>query len=324
MASVTSSRRILFVAANASIDRLHEVDRLVAGAIHRPDRVLALPGGKGLNAARAAVSLGADVVVVAIVGGRAGEWIADRLTALGIPASLVRTAAETRTCLSVLDRSVGTLTEFYEPGEAIASGAWPALEAAIGTEIATGDLGALTLSGSLPPAAPVDGYARIVRMAAERGISVLVDAHGPALDLAITAAPSVVKVNAAEAGAAAGIVAASDEDVLRAARWIVERGVGAAVVTLGGAGAGGAGAIVVDGAGAWRLTGPTTRGAYPVGSGDAFLAGLAAGIVRGMDLVEAARNGLAAGFANAQRPGAGELDPDVARDVLEQVVAQPI
>ncbi len=72
-------RRLLFVAANPSIDRLYEVDGLAVGGIHRPASMTTVPGGKGLNAARAAAALGGDVTAVAILGGRSGDWIADRL-----------------------------------------------------------------------------------------------------------------------------------------------------------------------------------------------------------------------------------------------------
>ena len=76
------STRLVFVAANPSIDRLHEVDAIEAGAIHRPDRVVAVPGGKGLNAARAAAALGGSVVAIALLGGHAGAWIEERLAEL--------------------------------------------------------------------------------------------------------------------------------------------------------------------------------------------------------------------------------------------------
>ena len=55
---------IAFVAASPSIDRLHIVAALRPGEIHRPERVVAVPGGKALNAARAAHALGADVHAV--------------------------------------------------------------------------------------------------------------------------------------------------------------------------------------------------------------------------------------------------------------------
>ena len=69
---------------------------------------------------------------------------------------------------------------------------------------------------------------------------------------------------------------------------------------------------------------PAIRGAYPVGSGDAFLGGMAVGVARGDDIIEAARLGLAAGIANALVPGAGELDPDAIEPIrlacLQRVV----
>ena len=103
--------RLVFVAANTSIDRLYEVDRLTDGSIHRPTVVVARPGGKGLNAARAAAVLGARITAAGIVGGRSGEWIVERLSEIGVDARMVRSAGETRTCVSILDRSTGSLTE---------------------------------------------------------------------------------------------------------------------------------------------------------------------------------------------------------------------
>ena len=170
---VDARPRLLFVAPNPSVDRLVEVDAVTVGTIHRPAFALAVPGGKGLNAARAAVALGARATVVAIVGGRSGDWIAERLAELGVDASLVRdaTGGETRTCLSVLDRSTGRLTEFYESGVAVGPATWTAFEDAVAAELAPGDVSAVVCSGSLPPGSPADGYARIVRLGAR-------DRHG--------------------------------------------------------------------------------------------------------------------------------------------------
>ena len=45
---------IVCLAANPSVDRLFEVERLVKGDIHRPSSFVQVAGGKGLNVARAA------------------------------------------------------------------------------------------------------------------------------------------------------------------------------------------------------------------------------------------------------------------------------
>lgn len=313
-----NDRRLLFVAANPSIDRLYEIDRLVPGAIHRPQVVLARPGGKGLNAARAALTLGGRVTAIGIVAGRAGEWIIERLAELGIDARVVSVAGETRTCISVLDRSTGILTELYEHGDTIRNDAWDKLEAAVIDELERGDVGALALAGSLLPGSPSDGYARIANIAALHGVPVVADTHGAALAGLLGARPSVVKVNAREAADATGLDVVDPVSAAAAGATLRTRGACDVVITLGVDGA-----VVAGAEGAVRLVPPGVKGLYPVGSGDAFLAGLVLGLVDGSSLVDAARLGMAAGIANAMIPGAGDLDRVVARRLISEVTAHP-
>jgi fructose-1-phosphate kinase PfkB-like protein len=98
----------------------------------------------------------------------------------------------------------------------------------------------------------------------------------------------------------------------RAARTLLDLGAATAIVTLGPEGA-----VVATAVGASLLEPPAIRGAYPVGSGDAFLGGMAVGVARGDDIIEAARLGLAAGIANALVPGAGVLDPDAIEPIRQ-------
>ena len=307
--------RILFVAANPSVDRLYALEQLTVGAIHRPGLVVAVPGGKGLNAARAAARLGGRVAAVGIVGGRAGDWIRDGIESRGIEARWAIARAETRTCVSVLDRSTGAMTEIYERGDAIDEAAWDALVRIVEREIAAGDVAAIALSGSLPIGAPSDGFATIASIASIAGaarVPVLADTYGPALAAVLATRPALVKVNADEAAEASGVAVTDATSAAVAGRALLDAGAAAAVVTLGRGGA-----VVATGAGMTGLEPPEIRGAYPVGSGDAFLGGMAVGIARGDDIVEAARLGLAAGVANALVPGAGELDPDAVEPIRQ-------
>ena len=107
---------ILCIAGNPSIDKLFEVERLTPGAIHRPLSFVQVPGGKGLNVARAAASLGAHVTATGLLGGETGRWVAAALETEGVDGRFAWTAAETRASLSVADRATGRLTEFYEDG----------------------------------------------------------------------------------------------------------------------------------------------------------------------------------------------------------------
>jgi 1-phosphofructokinase family hexose kinase len=313
--------RLLFVAANPSIDRLYELDRLNVGAIHRPRSIVAVAGGKGLNAARAAATLGGSVTAAAIVGGRAGDWIGERLAQLGIDARLVRASGETRTCVSILDRSSGALTEVYEGGDEIGPTAWDAFEAIVRAELERGDVALVALSGSLPPGAPPDGYGRIARIAAvgSRPVAVLADTYGPALGAVLGEHPAIVKLNATEAGEASGVPVSDVASAAAAARVLGDMGATSVIVTVGLAGA----VVLSDGERA-HLVPPDERGAYSVGSGDAFFGGLAVAFGRGESVVDAARLGLAAGIANAQVPGAGELDPRAIDAILQRITSTSV
>jgi len=310
--------RLLFIAANPSIDRLYEVDRLVIGEIHRPRAMVEVPGGKGLNAARAALALGGSVTAVGIVAGRAGDWIVEALARQGVDARMARSAGETRTCVSILDRSSGAMTEIYERGAAVEPAAWVDLETIVEAELARGDVAAVALSGSLPPGAPSDGYARITRMAQKvAGVShapVVVDTYGPVLAAVLAERPSIVKVNMVEAGEATGIAVADPASAAAAADALREAGAGSVIVTLGLQGA-----IVVSSNDRARLVPPDIRGAYGVGSGDAFLGGLVVALQRGELLAGAARFGLAAAVAHAQIPGAGALDTTMIGPILKGI-----
>ena len=303
--------RVVCVAVNASLDKVAAVEHLVPGEIHRPELLSVLAGGKAVNVARAATRLGLEAVVVPVVAGHAGAWLVEALAAEGIPARAVRIPGETRTCLSILDRSTGDLTEIYEPGPPIGPSDWAALEAAVTAALATdGRRSVVVLSGSLLSGAPSDGYGRIVALAHQAHARSVVDADGGVLAQAIAARPWLVRVNAQEAGRATGLAARDEAGVLAAALALQEGGADVAVVTRGIDGA----LLVDEDREAWRLGPPPELGPYPVGSGDSFLAGFLAGIADGEPASEAMRWAVAAGAANALHPGQGAIDPaDVAR-----------
>jgi 1-phosphofructokinase family hexose kinase len=279
---------IAFVAASPSIDRLHIVKALRPGEIHRPERVVAVPGGKALNAARAAHALGADVHAIALLGGHTGRWVADALEEEGVTCDAVAGPGETRICVSVSDG--GDLTEFYEPGPELQPEHWAALETAAAEVAARASW--VGVAGSLPPGAPADGPARLLRVAREAGARVALDVSGEALRLSLAAGPDFVKVNAEEA-AALGISSAQD---------LRETGGAAAAAITHGAD----GMELASSEGVFRAA-PPRLGAYPVGSGDSALGGFLAALDGGASWPEALDRAVETAAANAQVPGAGRL-----------------
>jgi fructose-1-phosphate kinase PfkB-like protein len=90
----------------------------------------------------------------------------------------------------------------------------------------------------------------------------------------------------------------------------VERARGAVVVTHGTEGL-----VATDGDGRRLEAAVDARGRYPVGSGDACLAGMLTVLDGDGGWEEALRLGIGAAAANAEQPGAGRLSPARAREL---------
>lgn len=296
---------IVCLAANPSVDKLFEIQRLLPGGIHRPEGFVQVPGGKGLNVARAAHALGGDVCVVAMLRGHTGKWLAEMLAAEGVAGSFVWTHGENRGSLSVADRDTGGLTEFYEHGAEVPEASWVETVDAVAGLLP--GAGWLTISGSLPPGAPVEGYREVVAEARAAGVKVALDSEGERLRFALWGRPDVVKVNAHEASGLLDLSTETREGALMAARELRARAGGDGHAGLVTRGADGVVLAAPDGS-CWegRLY---VRGGYPVGSGDSFLAGLVVALDRGDDWGEALQLALGAATANAELAGAGRLEP---------------
>lgn len=312
---------IVCVAANPSIDKLFEVERLQIGGIHRPRSFTQVPGGKGLNCARAAAALGAEVTATGILAGHTGRWIDEALAAEGVQRRFVWTEGESRACLSVASATErGVLTEFYERGPDIGPEVWRRLEELLGDIVSGASW--ITISGSVPPGVAAEGYVRLAEIAGEHGVRIAIDTEADALTHLVKARPAIVKVNADEAAAFLGSAVATEAEAVAAAREIRARMAlpdATAIVTRGVEGA-----LVCRTADEVLRARLHERGPYPVGSGDAFLAGLVTALERDDNWEAALRLALGAAASNAELPGAGRLNPRRAvelggRAVIERV-----
>jgi 1-phosphofructokinase family hexose kinase len=305
---------IVCLAANPSIDKLFEVDRLIKGDIHRPLGLVATAGGKGLNVARAAHTLNGEATAVSLLRGHAGKWLQEQLSAEGVPGVFVWSHGENRSSLSVADRESGGLTEFYEHGSVVPSAAWAELTHACASQFPGARW--LTISGSLPRGAPDEGYRDLVAEARAAGLLVAVDCEGDRLRLALEAEPDIVKVNATEARELLEVPTARHEEAMTAARKLRDLAGGhghAGLVTCGAEG------VVLAAPDGTLYDGMLyVRGRYPVGSGDAFLAGLIAALDRGSTWDEALCLALGAATANAEIPAAARLDASRAEELARQ------
>lgn len=304
------SARLVIAGPNLTIDRTAPIAVLEPGAVLRTGTVAITPGGKGVNVARTSLRLGGDAVLVGFVAGRIGEAAAAMLADEGVALVPVDAPGELRST-AILQEPDGRTTVINEPGPAITAEHWTAYEGAVTRLLGERDV--LVCSGSAPPGAPDDGYARLVLAARRRGARTVVDTSGAQLGPAVDAGPDLVTPNLAEAEAL--LAGRSDEHVdagrdsarpaTEAAVALVARGARAAMVTAGAEGV----AVAWPGSHRW-LAAPGVEVRNPIGAGDSFAAAAAAALAAGEDVLDAAVAGVAAGAAGVERALAGDLDAE--------------
>lgn len=293
--------RLLCVTPNVAIDRTVVVPALQPGAIHRATEILVGIGGKGVNVARSARTLGAAVCCAGLMAGASGRIAAEMAEAEGLEAGWSwAPAGETRTCTLVVDSSTAVSTVLNEPGPAMLRSTWHGFHDDVVRMSAGFD--AVAICGSLPPGVPDDAVASLAAAIQAGGGRAWVDTSGQALTHAVSAGPHGLKVNHEEAALLVGETVDSPENAARAAVTVRKHGGSRYVaITLGAQGA-----VLSCEEGCWHAAPPPDlpiRSA--VGSGDAFSAGLIAGIAAGLAPDQALRQATAAGTANALHLGAG-------------------
>lgn len=295
---------IVTVTPNPGLDRTIEIGSLRRGEVHRAGAVRVDPGGKGVNVARVLAAAGRDTIALLPAGSGPGERLGALLERAGVAAVGLPVAAATRTNITLVEPG-GITTKINEAGGALTEDEVAALvDRAV--ELAA-DASWLVSCGSLPPGAPADLHATLVRRCRRPGLRTAVDTSDVPLRHAVAARPDLVKPNHAELAGLVGRSLDSVGDVLLAARELRARGVGSVLVSLGAGGA-----LLVDRSGEYHARTPEIAVRSTVGAGDSAMAGFLAAGGEGPD---ALRYAVAYGTAACRLPGSAAPGPhDIALD----------
>ena len=319
---------IITVTLNAAIDKTLEVPNFRLGRRHRSVEQRTMPGGKGVNVARAIKRLGRPVVATGFAGGPAGTRLVEGLTEESILNDFVRIREESRTNTAVLDPTAGArdgeprgeTTEVNEPGPAVSTQEVELfrdklLYLAQGAQICV-------FAGSLPRGVPSDLYADLVREVRKLGVTTVLDTDGEPLRQAVRAEPAVVSPNVLEAEELVGHEFNDDEVRVIAVREMVQLGAEEAIMTVGD---GCFAQVLVDGAPRlYRIRVEPRPARSTIGSGDAFLAGYVACRYTGSAAEECLRFAVACGAESTEHLGAGVLDPAKVERVRAEVEVEPL
>lgn len=170
---------IVTVTPNPSVDITLEVTDLVIGEVNRATSSIKDPAGKGINVARALTRNGVAATAVFPADPATGSWIADTLTARGVPTQTVAIEGEVRQNITVVDGH-GETTKINQAGPTLSAAEADALIARVRKLLTTGPSW-LVVAGSMPGGLDADFYVQLGTLAREAGVRYAVDASGDAL-----------------------------------------------------------------------------------------------------------------------------------------------
>lgn len=308
---------ILCIGTTPAAQRVMRFARLELDAVNRAQETTDSIAGKSINVAKVLHELGAQPFAVGFAGGDRGRELLQALSIRGIQNQFVEVPARTRQCITVLDQASLTVTELVEESRPVGQEQYQALRDII-TRLLPG-CRAVVMSGSLTPGGPVAFYREITEAAKTNAVLSMVDAQGVSLVQALAAQPGLVKPNRQELAATVMRPLKNDSEVIEAMREVHQRGAARVVVT-----AGKDPTLAWDGEHLWRIETPGIRVINPIGSGDAFTAGLVWRLLEKCSLGEACRWAAAAGAANALGEVPGEVKRAQVEQLAEQVTVVPL
>lgn len=313
---------ILTITINPAVDIFVNTTRVEPTSKMRCSAPKRDPGGGGINVARVAFRLGADVTAIFPTGGALGNLLHRLLDREGVASLVTPSHSETRENFTAYEEDTGAQFRFVLPGSPLHRVEWEAVLDKLATFKAKPKF--VVASGSIPPGVPADFFAQVVRLAKKLGARAVVDSSGPALKAALGEGVYLVKPNLNELSDFTGQSLETDEARIGACRGLIERGRAEIVaLTLGEDGA-----LLVAKDRAWRAKPMAIEVVSAVGAGDSFLGGIVATLAAGKSLEEAFRVAVAAASAAVMSPGT-ELcrAADVARLLpqvkIDEVAAAP-
>ena len=271
-------------------------------------------GGQGYWNARMIAVLGVPVVICGYFGGETGQVLKSLMDAEGVEVRAVdvhvsnvaevldsRRASDPPLRMRPMRPSRHDTDSLY--GMALASG----LEASV-----------CVLAGDPDHIVPPDMYGRLARDLHDNSRTVVADLMGDHLRAVIDGGVDVVKISHREL-VGDGLAATGDvADIVAAVRDIAGRGVHSVVVSRAEAPA-----IVYSRGSVFSVRTPKVTPVDGRGAGDSMTAGIAAGLARGLPVLEAVRLGAAAGALNVTRRGLATGTNDAIERFVKYVEISP-
>jgi len=279
---------------NPCFDKTAEADQVNVGDVTRLKNIRVDVGGKGVNVAIVLKRLNEAVRCVGCLGEENADRFLRMITKEDVSFDYLSVPGEVRTNLKLLDSTKNVVSEFNEPGITLTE---LQLEAFIRLlKEKSEDSQYVVLSGRLPNGCPANTYQRC--MQALEGRKVVLDAAGESLLHGIKERPYLIKPNLPEMQTIMRKELRTLREIRDAAMFLIDYGAQNVVVSMGKTGA-----VFVNERKTLFAPALRVEARSTVGAGDAMVGGILTGLMRGANLTEAFKFGVAAGAASVMTDG---------------------
>ncbi|HET9056336.1 MAG: 1-phosphofructokinase family hexose kinase [Sediminibacterium magnilacihabitans] len=288
---------IVTITINPAVDKSTTLDKLIPEKKLRCSDLLVEAGGGGINVSKAIEKLGGESLAMFPSGGANGKLLEGILFENKIPFKSIPVENETRESFTATELSTNAQYRFVMPGGNLSSAE---IDSCLSTITALNPLPSIIIaSGSLPPGAPDDIFARLAVIAKKRGIKLIVDTSGKPLHLAAQEGVYLLKPNLSELCSLVNKDYLQMSEVDEAAKHVIRNGhCEVMVVSMGPAGA-----MLVTKDMHEKIPAPTVKKLSTVGAGDSMVGGMAWMLEKGKPLLEMVRFGVACGTAATMNSG---------------------
>ena len=306
---------ITAVCMNPAFDKTVTVGHLEPGRVNRISHGRVDASGKGVNVAIVAGRLNLEAQCIGCAGEDGAARFRTMLDEQQVKHAFITVPGTLRTNLKVVSLDGSGITELNEPGAAV-EGENLAAFLSLATQAAKHSSMAV-INGSLPPGCPEGTYRDLIR---SMGIPCILDVAGKELLLGLEANPFLIKPNIHELEATLGYAMRGLDDIVRAARQLMDMGAQNVLISMGGDGA-----VLVTAESAYYAPVVPVKVASTVGAGDSMVGGFLKGLeVSAGDLREALRWGVACATASVMTEGTQLIVPEDVYPLLERVVIQEV
>jgi len=218
------------VTLNPAIDVILEVNNVKIDHYNKVLNAHTTSGGKGINVSKAVRGCGRETIAMGFLGGGRGRMIEEELRGLGVTTNFWHIEEKTRSNTIISDKKTGEHTLLSEPGPKITEYDLEMLKSIFYRVMS--QCSVVTLSGSLPRGIPVNIYGDLISIAKERGVKTILNASGEQFIKGLEEGPFLAKPDLRESNKVFGITINKEEDAIKAAKQIIQRGAKIGVVSL--------------------------------------------------------------------------------------------